>query len=74
MEFGKDAEHVYKSMAPELPKTKRFSVSMRVEGGKLIIRVCAQDLSALRAALNSYLRWLMLLRNVLKVVDAHGNG
>ncbi len=41
-----------------------------VDGGKIRIRVCAQDLSALRAALNSYIRWIMLARNVLKELDA----
>lgn len=42
---------------------------MEVEGGSLTIRVSASDIAALRAALNSYLRWV---GSILDVVERAG--
>ena len=41
----------------EMPRTK---VDVRRERDALVIEVQAEDVSSLRAALNSYLRWLKL--------------
>jgi len=51
-----------------LPETKKPATSRSkvvVEGGdkKLTIRIEAQDTSALRATLNSYLRWVALVKD-----------
>lgn len=41
----------------ERPSSSRSNVTMNVEGGMLTLRITACDLAALRATLNSYLRW-----------------
>ena len=50
----------------ERPSSPRSRVSMEAEGRWLIMRINASDIAALRAALNSYLRWAAA---VLDVVD-----
>ncbi len=60
-----DAESVYGAIAPEagrdIPRTR---TSASFEDGRMVLRVEATDLSALRAALNSYLRWIMVAEEV----------
>jgi len=48
------------------PATSRSKVSIKSEGKKLIIRIEAEDTSALRATLNSYLRWVALVKDTYK--------
>ncbi len=54
------------ALKPELNTSKRFSVDLRSEGEDLVAIIRAKDLSALRAALNSYARWLYLIENLDK--------
>ncbi|MFQ6068287.1 MAG: KEOPS complex subunit Pcc1 [Candidatus Bathyarchaeia archaeon] len=62
---GKEVEILLKALLPETKKliTSRSKVSIEGEGKKLTIRIVARDTSALRAALNSYLRWVALIRD-----------
>lgn len=47
------------SLAPETSRTiPRTSVDIREVGDKLHIEIQASDVNALRAAINSYLRWV----------------
>jgi tRNA threonylcarbamoyladenosine modification (KEOPS) complex Pcc1 subunit len=62
------AEAAYTALLPELTTSRRFTVSLSREGSVLRLRVVADDLSALRAALNSYARWVYLLENLDKDV------
>jgi len=59
-EFGRP-EFLAETLKPEtsrdIPRTK---VEVDVVDGELVIGVSAEDVNALRAALNSYLRWLKL--------------
>lgn len=59
------------SLSPEIerPTSGRSSVAVSVVGGRVVISVEASDVAALRAALNSYLRWVGA---ILDVVDAVG--
>ena len=52
----------------ERPSSSRSEVSVRAVGRRLFFRVEASDISALRAALNSYLRWADSVLDVLKRV------
>jgi KEOPS complex subunit Pcc1 len=54
-----------KALLPETkkPTTSRSKVSVEGEGKKLTIRIEAKDTSALRATLNSYLRWVALVKD-----------
>ena len=50
---------VYQSLAPELGRTvARVLVNISETGNGIVLIINAEDTSALRAALNSYLRWL----------------
>ncbi|MDD1770371.1 MAG: hypothetical protein LUO79_04720 [Methanomassiliicoccales archaeon] len=60
-----DASTVYGALSPEagrdIPRTK---VRASMEDGSMVLKVEATDLPALRAALNSYLRWIMVAEEV----------
>lgn len=60
IEIDTQAAHLLKeALSPEtqraIPRTK---VKVLDKGGKLTIDIEAQDVNALRAAVNSYLRWV----------------
>lgn len=60
--------------ALRLEAEKLFSQRARVfvacEGSQLILTVEAKDTVALRAALNSFLRWLSLINDVCSIVSS----
>ncbi|MGD1061027.1 MAG: KEOPS complex subunit Pcc1 [Methanomassiliicoccales archaeon] len=66
-----EAATVYGALSPEagrdIPRTK---VRASMEDGSLVLKVEATDLSALRAALNSYLRWIMVAEQVNTMAGA----
>ena len=47
-----------RTLEPEVGESDRTRVSVEKNGEKLILRICATDPIALRAGMNSYLRWL----------------
>ena len=49
--------------------THRSRVFIKDRGKTLIIRFEAEDTSALRASINSFLRWAFLMKTVLNSVD-----
>ncbi len=56
------------------PETRNFPsgrsrTMVEEEDGSLILRFEAKDTSALRAAINAYLRWISLTQNILESVD-----
>jgi len=63
-----NAEIIYRSLLPEsrrtLPRTK---VCLRCDDDKLIMEIFAEDISALRASLNSYLRWINTSLEIMEV-------
>ena len=65
------AEIVEGSLLPEVesPTSERSSVKVAVDGGVLKVTVEASDVSALRAALNSYLRWVSAILDVVETVE-----
>ncbi len=66
---GPDAGVVYRALRPEagrdVPKT---CVSMRASKDCLTLTIDAEDTSALRAAVNSYLRWADVAARVRREV------
>jgi len=61
-------ESVFKALEPETRTslTKRSKVRMMKEGDSLNLTFEATDTSALRAAINSYLHWILLTKEVLE--------
>ncbi len=66
-----DAATVYGALSPEagrdIPRTK---VRASMDNGSMVLKIEATDLSALRAALNSYLRWIMVAQEVNTMAGA----
>ena len=68
---GREAGVVREALRPEagreIPKAQ---VSIQGDGDSLIIHVVAEDTPALRAAVNSYLRWAQVALDVNRTVRA----
>ena len=61
IKVDKNAELLANALRPEMEhEVSRTGVDIRSEGNELIIKITAEDVVALRAALNSYLRWTKL--------------
>lgn len=62
-------ETLLKALQPETkkPTTSRSKVYIEGKDKQLILQIHAKDTSALRAALNSYLRWITLARDTYEV-------
>ena len=63
----KDVEIALQALQPETKTAPaaRSRVQVRGEGRNLILSFEAKDTSALRAAINSYLRWVHLTKDVV---------
>jgi KEOPS complex subunit Pcc1 len=66
---GDNAATVFGAISPEagreIPRTK---VTAELNGSEMVLRLQATDLSALRAAVNSYLRWIKIAEDMNKAV------
>jgi len=65
-------ETVYSALKPETlsAPTERSRAHIEINGKNLILKLEAKDSIALRAALNSYLRWVKLIIEVLNFLEA----
>lgn len=63
----KDLDIVSKALLPETVKstTSRSNVKIGSASGVLTLEFEAKDTSTLRAAINSYLHWILLVSNTL---------
>ncbi len=59
-----EAEGIISALEKENSSQKRFSSKISMKGGKLTIRIEADDIVALRATVNSYLRYLQTMESV----------
>jgi len=68
---SKHFELVSRALEPEIRKTltRRSRATLATEDGFLVLNVEARDTVALRAALNSYLRWINSITSVLEVLE-----
>ncbi len=60
---------VLKALKPELIASRRFKASGMRRGRRVILKVVAEDPTALRVAANFYLRQLTCIRNVLNTIE-----
>ena len=67
----KQLKIVLEALKPETrtPPTRRSKVQIKGEGNSLTLNFKASDTSALRAAINSYLRWILLTKTILESVS-----
>jgi len=63
----KYADVVAAALSPELAeKIPRTQVSIGRKGDQVVVRIEADDKNALRAALNSYIRWMNVAEETAK--------
>ncbi|RJS67971.1 hypothetical protein CW680_00815 [Candidatus Bathyarchaeota archaeon] len=62
---------IYKALKPETESspTPRSKVNIDKDGKTLTLTFKASDTTALRAAVNSYLRWIMLLDDTYSKIE-----
>ncbi|TET01412.1 MAG: hypothetical protein E3J80_01110 [Hadesarchaea archaeon] len=65
---AREAGAVQRALRPEeaLPASTRCRVSIRRRKNVLCLQIDAEDTAALRAALNSFLRWTIVARDVIE--------
>ncbi len=69
-EAEKQVDTLLSALMPEAnaPQTHRAAIKLQKDGTCLTLTVEAEDTVALRATLNSYLRWIQSALNVIDVV------
>lgn len=68
-EFGKNNAIILQSMLPETKRViSRTKVEIKEENKKLVMKIIANDTTSLRAAINSYLRWINCSLEVCNLV------
>lgn len=67
-ESEREAGAIFSSLKPEevLPESARCRASIIRRKNVLCLEIDAKDTAALRAALNSFLRWAIVARDVIK--------
>lgn len=70
----REAAAVLSALLPEVKdsKTRRSETKVETKGKVLILKVSAKDTTALRAVINSYLRWVATIREINKLVGEKG--
>ncbi len=65
------ADTILKAVEPELSSlpSRRIRASIQLKDGALDLVLDADDLVALRAGLNTFLRWIIALDKCLRLVD-----
>ena len=63
------SEFLSRTLKPETEREiPRTEVGVDIQGDDLVISIAAEDVNALRAALNSYVRWLKLALDTEKTL------
>jgi KEOPS complex subunit Pcc1 len=68
LEAGADAPALLQALSPEAGReVPRSTTTLSLDGSTVVLEVSADDAGALRAALNSYLRWAALALDASKL-------
>ena len=68
-EDSKIAKIIESSLLPEIRhKIPKTDIEISLSGKNLILDISSSDISSLRAACNSYLRWINTALNVRKII------
>ncbi|MEM1514527.1 MAG: KEOPS complex subunit Pcc1 [Thermoproteota archaeon] len=72
----KEAEVTYKAIQPETRVVLRYRTKVNVlrNDEYLILTFEAKDTTALRASINSYLSWIIALKNIYKLLEGDNLG
>lgn len=61
---AEEAENIIAALEKESSSDRRFSSRIFIKDKKLVIKIEAEDIVALRAAVNSYLRYLQTMESM----------
>ena len=50
--------------------SSRSQSSLTIENNKFRVEVHSRDLTSLRAALNSYLKWFLIIKDISQIIDS----
>ena len=69
LDSDNDAKIVYNSIKPEVTyaHNERSTTEIELDNNIIIIRIFSNDVVALRASINSYVRWIKLSTEILKI-------
>lgn len=74
LEIPLESEHIakilYSALLPETESipSERATTSVSVKGSSIVVEIVANDLTAMRAALNSYIAWISAcMRTIEKI-------
>lgn len=64
-----DAQIIYNSILPEIEaeKNDRSKSNIELDDEKITINITSYDVVSLRASINSYIRWINLSEEILKI-------
>lgn len=64
-----DAKIMYNSIKPELSfaRNERSTTTIDINDNKIILIINSKDVVSLRASINSYVRWINLSNEILKI-------
>ncbi|MHA1583004.1 MAG: KEOPS complex subunit Pcc1 [Candidatus Baldrarchaeia archaeon] len=70
----KEEKHAQIAFQAILQETTRMTgsrsqSSLTVENKRLVLDIESKDLTSLRATLNSYLKWFLIIKNILQIVE-----
>ena len=72
LESERMANILYSALLPETESipSERATTSVSVKGASLIVEIVANDLTAMRAALNSYVAWISACMRTIDSINA----
>jgi len=70
----RDAEIIMAALMPECRYQPRTEVDIHRDKNRIIVFIDASDISALRASINSYMRWIYMALRVIGCVEECCNG
>ncbi len=67
------AQTILCALEPETESvpSERATTTIRADESKLVLEILAEDLTALRAAMNSFLAWISGAKRALEYVNSH---
>jgi len=73
LESERIAKILYSALLPETESipSERATTTISVKGSSLFVEIVANDLTAMRAALNSYIAWISACMKTIESIDAY---
>ncbi|TFH11493.1 MAG: hypothetical protein E4H14_00660 [Candidatus Thorarchaeota archaeon] len=73
LESEEIAKILYSALLPETESipSERATTSVSVKGSSLVVEIVANDLTAMRAALNSYVAWISACMRTIDSIDEY---